>query len=333
MLSVGGESLATLGRFFAPHRLSAPVDWQLRIPKTRASGLPNGAVPEPQGSRLAGRRSTRQSIPNSQTGVTPGEFATNSEALKDGSPENAAQSRSLNNLPSTGRTAPLTLPGQLIFKMAGARSSVRPPPPDMVGVAANRPMIDGGPLGRTLTQAVGIPAARPPLPSDRQGPVGSRMQPQHLPSDRVPAPAPQAKRACDKGATGASRAISPLVASSAGSGQMWSRTPRQFAPFTINAGGEPASHGGQSPSAGETTVAAGGRIFGGQMGATHHVSASEPSGQQGTAAIQGDVYLDGTLMGKWVARTLAREAGRPPAGGPGFDARRSALPVGRMIGS
>jgi hypothetical protein len=47
---------------------------------------------------------------------------------------------------------------------------------------------------------------------------------------------------------------------------------------------------------------------------------------------QGDVYLDGALMGRWMARSLAREAGRAPSGGAGFDPRRSALPSGRMIG-
>jgi hypothetical protein len=47
---------------------------------------------------------------------------------------------------------------------------------------------------------------------------------------------------------------------------------------------------------------------------------------------QGDVFLDGALMGRWMARTLAREAGRAPSGGAAFDPRRSPLPTGRMIG-
>jgi hypothetical protein len=66
------------------------------------------------------------------------------------------------------------------------------------------------------------------------------------------------------------------------------------------------------------------------------VSRAEPNGldsQRNAAQIEGDVYLDGALLGKWMTRTLAREAGRASAGGPSFDPRRNALPIGRMIGS
>ncbi len=35
----------------------------------------------------------------------------------------------------------------------------------------------------------------------------------------------------------------------------------------------------------------------------------------------GDVYLDGTRLGHWVASNLARQASRPPAGGTSFDPR------------
>jgi hypothetical protein len=47
---------------------------------------------------------------------------------------------------------------------------------------------------------------------------------------------------------------------------------------------------------------------------------------------QGDVYLDGSLMGRWVARALAAEAARPASGGTAFDPRRNAFPAGAMIG-
>ena len=60
------------------------------------------------------------------------------------------------------------------------------------------------------------------------------------------------------------------------------------------------------------------------------VASSGPDGASGPT--QGDVYLDGALMGRWMARSLAREAGRPPAGGSAFDTRRNPLPAGRMIG-
>jgi hypothetical protein len=47
---------------------------------------------------------------------------------------------------------------------------------------------------------------------------------------------------------------------------------------------------------------------------------------------QGDVFLDGTLVGRWMARKLAHEVGRPPSGSPAFDPTRSPFPPGRMIG-
>jgi hypothetical protein len=47
---------------------------------------------------------------------------------------------------------------------------------------------------------------------------------------------------------------------------------------------------------------------------------------------EGDVYLDGTLMGRWVSRALAHAASRQPSGGTAFDSTRSRLPAGAMIG-
>jgi len=54
--------------------------------------------------------------------------------------------------------------------------------------------------------------------------------------------------------------------------------------------------------------------------------------QESAPPTQGDVYLDGSLVGRWMARTLAEQAGRPPTGGPAFDPTRSPFPPGRMIG-
>lgn len=46
----------------------------------------------------------------------------------------------------------------------------------------------------------------------------------------------------------------------------------------------------------------------------------------------GDVFLDGTLVGRWLARHLAREAGLPSSGPTGFDARRSPERPGATLG-
>jgi hypothetical protein len=50
------------------------------------------------------------------------------------------------------------------------------------------------------------------------------------------------------------------------------------------------------------------------------------------APTEGDVYLDGTLVGRWMARTLTQAAERQPISGAAFDPTRNRLPVGTMIG-
>jgi hypothetical protein len=74
-----------------------------------------------------------------------------------------------------------------------------------------------------------------------------------------------------------------------------------------------------------------------QMGATATAGAPEGPGASVSTERQtpteGDVYLDGTLVGRWMARTLGRAAGRPASGGTAFDATRNRLPSGTMIGA
>jgi hypothetical protein len=67
--------------------------------------------------------------------------------------------------------------------------------------------------------------------------------------------------------------------------------------------------------------------------ATALPASSAPVGQgQAQARIEGDVFLDGTLVGRWMSSYLAREAGRASAGPTGFDARRNPLMPGATVG-
>ncbi len=59
---------------------------------------------------------------------------------------------------------------------------------------------------------------------------------------------------------------------------------------------------------------------------------SEAGTSDNSGPTRGDVFLDGTLVGRWMAKRLAHEVGRPPSGGPAFDPSRSPFPPGRMIG-
>jgi hypothetical protein len=47
---------------------------------------------------------------------------------------------------------------------------------------------------------------------------------------------------------------------------------------------------------------------------------------------EGDVFLDGMLVGRWMSRFLNREAERASAGPTGFDARRGRLLPGVTVG-
>ena len=83
---------------------------------------------------------------------------------------------------------------------------------------------------------------------------------------------------------------------------------------------------GSFPGAAATSgaPAAGAAVVGGQ--APQH-------GQQGAAGPrEGDVFLDGVLVGRWMSRFLNREAERASAGPTGFDARRGRLLPGVTVG-
>jgi hypothetical protein len=92
--------------------------------------------------------------------------------------------------------------------------------------------------------------------------------------------------------------------------------------------GAPAIRLGSLPSRGEIENPATGT----PQGATATQGGNEAVAPAGGGPTQGDVFLDGTLVGRWMARKLAHEAGRPPSGSPAFDPTRSPFPPGRMIG-
>ncbi len=58
----------------------------------------------------------------------------------------------------------------------------------------------------------------------------------------------------------------------------------------------------------------------------------QSSAQGDTPPVAGDVFLDGTLVGRWMCRFLTREAARDPAGPTGFDPRRNSIFPGPTTG-
>jgi hypothetical protein len=62
-------------------------------------------------------------------------------------------------------------------------------------------------------------------------------------------------------------------------------------------------------------------------------SAVPPPAEPQRAALQGDVYLDGSRLGRWIVNHLAKAAERPRAGATGFDPRLTATWPGAPIGT
>ncbi len=69
-----------------------------------------------------------------------------------------------------------------------------------------------------------------------------------------------------------------------------------------------------------------------QSGAPSSATSASVSQATNSGPTGGDVYLDGALMGRWMARNLTAQANRPASGGAGFDPRRGVFPTGAMIG-
>lgn len=61
-------------------------------------------------------------------------------------------------------------------------------------------------------------------------------------------------------------------------------------------------------------------------------SAAPPASSQARGPVSGDVYLDGTRLGRWIADRLAREIARPQAGMTGFDPRLGIAWPGAPLG-
>jgi hypothetical protein len=59
---------------------------------------------------------------------------------------------------------------------------------------------------------------------------------------------------------------------------------------------------------------------------------SRGSAENAHGPTQGDVFLDGALVGRWMSRLLSREASRATAGPTGYDLRRNALLPGPTVG-
>ncbi len=57
-----------------------------------------------------------------------------------------------------------------------------------------------------------------------------------------------------------------------------------------------------------------------------------PAATTNAAPTEGDVFLDGVLVGRWISRFLTQEASRASAGPTGFDPRRGRLLPGATVG-
>lgn len=61
-------------------------------------------------------------------------------------------------------------------------------------------------------------------------------------------------------------------------------------------------------------------------------SAVPPAAAETSRSMSGDVFLDGTRVGRWMSERMERDAGRPPVGPTFFDPRQSPAWAGATIG-
>jgi hypothetical protein len=188
-------------------------------------------------------------------------------------------------------------------------------------------------------------AARVPAPPP--GAMGSLAQAVVAPPQGVPAPVatPQAVRQVRTG-TGQAGTVAPLrvqIGAQGGPVAGFGPAQRDGADWAVPT----APPGRAMPGAAQTVVgAAAAQWTGLPTGAAPasptvspdskppgaDVSGTDNSRSSDTAPMQGDVFLDGVLVGRWMCRFLAKQAGRDPAGPTGFDPRRNAVLPGATIG-
>ncbi len=170
---------------------------------------------------------------------------------------------------------------------------------------------------RVAPEAPGVPHESPPTPDEAPTRPGHFMT--SPPDTRTlflhNLAAPFIKRAPFSTAPSAQRSFAPI--------HLGQNDPAQTAPLRGEAGtpgqGTPPTTGYSPSGAAQASASAQGE----------DLSTSSPPSRGPT---EGDVYLDGTLVGRWMARALTQAAARQPSSGVAFDPTRSRLPVGTMIG-
>jgi hypothetical protein len=216
---------------------------------------------------------------------------------------------------------------------SGRRSSDEPGAPRPVGggkanfvaVSGKLAVEPGGPAGQAAQLKLTIGQRRPGVPAaGGQGNLGS-AGPAHSPFMPVPSsqilgtsPKPRSSASIQSG--GAAAPFAPVRRAVPRSSNDILSTPASnelHRDSTVN----PTSRG-------TNTIYRAGIAEGVAVAARD----SDATAAAGGGPTQGDVFLDGTLVGRWMARKMAQEAGRPPSGSSAFDPTRSPFPPGRMIG-
>jgi len=225
----------------------------------------------------------------------------------------AAQRRTLASIApavASGPQAPVAAATAAADQTPSRRTTAAPPPaavtvPMLLAIATQNQTPSGGaaPTGQAASPSLPTHA-----PGDQPGASGPWAKPGSsvaaIPGPAMTAPAVPAGRGAPPPPPAAAPA-SPLLA-------------RAMAPLANSAAGLPAAGNRPSPTPGATTPTA------------------SPTAQDGGSSggpTQGDVYLDGARVGRWMATYLARSAARPPGGTTGFDPRQTIAWPGAAVGS
>jgi hypothetical protein len=246
------------------------------------------------------------------------------------------------NLPETQRSAPQSLSGataagrERLFDAHDSRQTI------VQGATGAAGRAEGGLSAKAPASVLSIKVGQREAPEPRSRYDGAGRG--SMPSATLEGPSQL--RSNDPAASKGSQPKPSFAATARGGGVNFSTAPgprislRQFVrPETVapvaTENAAATAYAAQRRSLGRSDTDA---FSGGISSVVASGVAGQQQPQQGNIAQSdarstgGDVYLDGTLVGRWMERQLGRSAARQPVGSSAFDATRSRLPTGTMIG-
>lgn len=233
-------------------------------------------------------------------------------------------------LGSVQRAAEQAFAGMSAVQAAGGAVSALPPmrteaTAQVAGTTVPDPVTPGAPM----SDVAGMSARASSAPAPQTSVVPASPAAPSAPMSVMPTAAAAAPPAAASPAAPVTYATFAPVVTAPASTPEWPVDSSEGQPTQSAQSGWPQPPAMRAPHYG-TTQAAPAASSDGAMASRPMAPASAPAAASGPTG--GDVFLDGTRMGTWVADHLAREVNRPQAGGTGFDPRLTPAWPGTLQG-